>query len=105
MQRILKKIKRLIISGQYVFTLKAESEMFVDNFTETDILESILNANGIKKIIKSTSPYSKKHERLYVIESFTYDGVLIYTKGTIKRDETEQETFYLLISSKKSTVL
>lgn len=88
-----------------MFTLKAESEMFADNLTETDVLESILNANGIKKIVRSTSPFSKKRERLYVIESFTYDGVLIYTKGAIKQDESGQETFYLLVSSKKSTVL
>lgn len=104
MQRILKEIKRLIISGKYVFTLKAESEMFADNLTETDVLESILNANGIKKIIRSTSPYSKKREKLYVIESFTYDGVLVYTKGTIRKDESGQEVFYLLISSKESNV-
>ena len=105
MQSLLKKIKRLIISGRYVFTLKAENEMFADNLTETDVLESILNANGIKKIMRSTSPYSKKREKLYVIESFTYDGILIYTKGTIKPDESGQEAFYLLVSSKKSTVL
>ena len=105
MQGILKKIKRLIILGRYVFTLKAEIEMFADNITETDVLESILNANGINKIIRSTSPYRKKREKLYVIESFTFDGLLIYTKGTIKQDESGQEAFYLLVSSKRSRML
>jgi hypothetical protein len=64
-------------------------------------LESILNANGITKTIRSTSPIAAKNEKLYIIESFTYDGLLIYTKGTIKKD-AEGEHFYLLVSSKKS---
>lgn len=105
MQRILKKIKRLIISGKYLFTFKAEKEMFADNISETDVLESILNANGIIKIINSTNPYKKKKEKLYIIESFTYDGLLIYTKGTIKQDKNNREIFYLLISSKKSKMM
>jgi hypothetical protein len=101
MQENLIKIKRLIISNQYIFTKKAEIEMFVDSLTEEDVLESIINANGIKKVIRSKSLHASEKEKLYIIESYTYDGILIYTKGAIKRLEGK-EYFYLLISSKKA---
>ena len=84
-----------------MFTGKAEIEMFADALTEECVLESILNATDIKKTIRSTSAASKPGEKLYVIESRTYDGLLIYTKGAIKRNGGE-EYFYLLISSKCS---
>ncbi len=103
MQSLLIKIKRLIIAKRYAFTLKAETEMFADSLTEDQVLESILNANGIKKIVRSTSQDREPGEKLYVIESFTYDGLLVYSKGTIKKDHQGQETYYLLISSKRST--
>ncbi len=60
MQENLIKIKRLIISNQYIFTKKAVLEMFIDGLTEEDVLESIVNANGIKKIIRSISSYASK---------------------------------------------
>ena len=101
MNLVLLKIKRLIISGKYIFTRKAELEMFADGLTEESVLESILNANGIKKIMRSKSQAAQRKEKLYVIESFTYDGMLIYTKGAIK-DNSGGEYFYLLISSKRS---
>lgn len=101
MTPVLVKIKRLIISGNYVFTRKAELEMFEDGITAECVLESILNAKRIKKTIRSTSPIAGKHEKLYIIESFTYDGLLIYTKGAIKKD-ADGEHFYLLVSSKNS---
>jgi len=101
MQDNLIKIKRLILSNQYIFTQKAELEMFADSLTEEDVLESIVNANGIKKVIRSNSSHASGSEKLYIIESFTYDGILIYTKGAIKRFEGK-EYFYLLISSKKA---
>lgn len=58
---ILVKIKRLVITGNYIFTRKAELEMFADGITEEDVLESILNANGIKKILRSTSKFARSH--------------------------------------------
>ena len=105
MQGTLKRIKRLIIQKRYVFTLKAETEMFREGLTETDVLESVLNANGIKKTIRSKNPNTKELERLHVIESFTYDGLLVYTKGKIRRNENNVDTLYVLISSKRSTSL
>lgn len=77
--------------------------MFADSLTEDQVLESILNANGIKKVLRSTSPTRKPGEKLYVIESFTYDGLLIYSKGTIKKNEQGEDIYYLLVSSKRST--
>lgn len=103
MQSPLIQIKRLIISKNYVFTLKAQTEMFVDSLDEEQVLEAILNANGIKKVLRSTSSQRNPGEKLYVIESFTYDGLLIYTKGTIKKDKQGREIYYLLVSSKLST--
>ncbi len=102
MQPVLLRIKRLIIANRYLFTFKAEVEMFSDSLRETDVLESILNANGIKKTIRSRNPLTKKRERLYIIESFTYDGLLIYTKGKIGKDDLGKEQLYVLISSKRS---
>ncbi len=83
MDLILKKIKRLIIQGNYQFTLKAESELEADGLIIEDALESILNAKKINKVINSTNPYTGIKEKLYIIKSFTYDNVLIYTKGKI----------------------
>ena len=101
MQENLIKIKRLILSNCYIFTKKAELEMFADNLSEEDVLESIVNANGIKKILRSTSIHSLRKEKLYIIESFTYDGILIYSKGAIKKIKGK-DYFYLLISSKRA---
>ena len=98
---MLKKIKRLIIQGNYIFTHKAITERIVDNLDQEDILESILNSDSIRSK-KSTSQSRKlKNEKIYIIEGFTYDGILIYTKGTIRKID-EKEEFYILISSKKS---
>ena len=98
----LAKIKRLILLGSYRFTGKAELERLRDGLTHTDVLESIINATSVKKILRSTSPFRSAHrERLYIIEGFTFDGLLVYSKGTIKK-ELGQETLYILISSKRS---
>ena len=75
--------------------------MFAESLTEETVLESILNANGIKKTIRSRAMSARKLEKLYIIESFTYDGMLIYSKGAIKNN-SGNDYFYLLISSKRS---
>lgn len=99
---MLLRIKRLILRGQYRFTLKAELERLRDSLTETDVLESIVTAPVIKKILLSKSRYrTLKGEKLYVIEGLTYDGILVYTKGTIRKINGE-EMLYILVSSKRS---
>lgn len=98
----LTKIKRLILSGQYRFTLKAERERLEDGLSETDVLESIMTAKGIQKVLRTRSPHAAFHgEKLFVIESYNFSGILIYTKGTIRR-LGHDETFYILVSAKKS---
>ncbi|HLC16835.1 MAG TPA: hypothetical protein VJL89_11490 [Thermodesulfovibrionia bacterium] len=78
----LKKIKRLILDGQVMFTLKAELELDND-LDKRDVYEAILNADEIYKVINSTNSYTGKKEKLYVIKGLTYDNILIYTKGKI----------------------
>ena len=74
-----------------------------DGLLQTDVLEAIVSAAGIKKILRSTSAFrSRRREKLYIIEGFTFDGLLIYTKGVIRR-EFGEETLYILVSAKQST--
>jgi len=102
MDNILKRIKRCIIQGQVRFTFKAELEMLADELSRVDVLEAILSAPGISKVLKSPrKSVSGAGERLYVILGFTYDGILVYTKGKLQR-ESGREVFYILISSKRA---
>jgi hypothetical protein len=102
---VLHYIKRLVISGSVEFTQKALDEMEVDGLTPHDVLESIVNAKRITKTLRSTSVARRSSgERLYVIKSFNYEGTLIYTKGSIIREEGF-ETFYILVSAKGDTDL
>jgi len=73
----------------------------IDNLDYIDALESIVNSQFITKKIRSANPYTGNKEYLYVIKSFNYRGILIYTKGKIIKDK-EKDFFYILISSKKS---
>ncbi len=101
LSQLLKKIKRLIIKGNYQFTLKAEAELEADGLLIEDALESILNAKDVFKTLNSKHPATGKKEKLYIIKSFTYDNMLIYTKGKIY-EEGKDVQFYILISSKRS---
>lgn len=91
------RIKRLILLGRYRFTRKAELERLRDGLLQTDVLEAIISATGINKILRSTSRFrSGRRETLYIIEGFTFDGLLIYTKGVIRR-EFGEGTLYILV--------
>ena len=69
-----------------------------------DVLESILNAHEIAKIIRSRSPArSRPVERLYVLKSLNFSGTLVYTKGTIRREDAK-DVFYVLVSAKIATI-
>lgn len=99
---ILVRIKRLVIARRVIFSAKAREERLACDLTVEDILESILNAPTINKTLRSTSRFRKlRREKLYVIISSTYDGRLIYTKGTIRK-VNDVEEFYILISAKWS---
>jgi len=76
--------------------------MEADGLTELDVAESILNAVAIYKKIRSRSPLrTQSREYLYVIQSTNLEGLAIYTKGKLVH-EAATETYYFLISSKKS---
>lgn len=97
---VLVRIKRLVIARRVEFTLKAETERLRDGLSVEDILESIVNANGVKKVLRSRSPGRvQPGERLYIIESPNFSGTWVYTKGTIRR-KAGQEVFYVFVSSK-----
>jgi len=99
---ILVKIKRLVVSHQVLFTEKAEIEMARDALTPELVYEAILNAPAIFKVLRSRNSTAGRSERLYVIKGLTFDGVDVYTKGKILKEQGI-DIFYVLISSKKST--
>src|SRR5437016_5139933 len=86
MADLLIRIKRAVMSGRYVLTDKAATELDVDGLDESDAAESILNAHRIQKTIRSTGRRdAKRREYLHVICSPNFAGVLIYTKGKLRR--------------------
>lgn len=102
MSDVLVRIKRAVLAGRYAFSEKARLEMEADGITELDVVESITNAVAIYKTIRSTSP-RRSHDReyLHVIQSTNLEGIPIYSKGKLAKDE-DLETYYFLISSKRS---
>ena len=99
---ILMRIKWAVLTGRYRFTNKARIEMKIDDLTELDVAESILNAREIYKKLRSTSPSrNKRREYLYVIRGTNLDGLVIYTKGKFAEAEGA-ETYYFLVSSKRA---
>lgn len=97
---VLVRIKRLAVARRVEFTIKAEEERLRDGLSVEDVLESIVNANAIKKTLRSrSSARLRRSERLYVIESPTFLGTWVYTKGTIRR-KGKEEVFYVFVSAK-----
>jgi hypothetical protein len=96
------RIKRLVVARRVVFTEKAATEMAADDLTPELVYESILNAPAVFKTIRSRNPVTRQPEKLYVVKGLTFDGLDIYTKGKILRQEGV-DVFYVLISSKRST--
>lgn len=102
MIEILIKIKRAILAGRYAFSEKARLEMEIDGITEMDVAESILNAVAVYKIIRSKSLYRRgQRENLYIIQSTNLEGLPIYSKGKLVKEEG-QDVYYFLISSKRA---
>lgn len=97
---VLLRIKRLVLQDRVRYTVKAKEEMRQCELEEAEVLESIMNARGIDKVLRSRSPNRERAaERLYVIKSVSFQGTAIYTKGKIAK-EGDQEVFYVLISAK-----
>ncbi len=102
MGEILIRIKRAVLAGRYAFSEKARIEMEIDRITEMDVIESLLNAVAIYKIIRSKSPYRRgRRENLYVIQSTNLEGLPIYSKGKLIKEQG-QDVYYFLISSKRA---
>jgi hypothetical protein len=91
------------MARRVIFSAKAREERLDCGLAVEEVLESILNAPTINKVLRSTSRFRKlRKEKLYVIISSTFDGTLIYTKGSIRR-VNDREEFYILISAKWSS--
>ncbi len=102
MDHRLVKIKRLVARGRYEFTLKADLECAADGLTREDVVESILSAQFLR-VKNSRSPWrAGQRERLYIIDSFNFEGVPIYSKGVIRGIGEHESDFYILISGKRS---
>jgi hypothetical protein len=96
------RIKRAVISGFYRFTAKARGEMEESSITALDVVEAILNAAAISKVLRSRSPLAPAAgEKLYIIHSVNYEGLPIYTKGKLLR-QMGTDTFYIFISAKRA---
>lgn len=99
---ILVRIKRAVLAGRYAFSEKARVEMEADGLTELDVAESIVNAVAIYKRLRSRSPHrSSRSEYLYVIQSTSLEGIIVYSKGKLIRERGEDQ-FYFLVSSKRA---
>lgn len=101
---VLQRIKRLALFGRVEFTEKALLELELDGLQEDEVIEALVNAQRIDKVIRSKSRSRRSsHEKLYIIKSVSYGGTYIYTKGTIVR-HAEGDVFYILVSSKIATI-
>jgi hypothetical protein len=99
---ILSYIKRLLLQGRVIFTVKAEGEMYRNGLSDDDVIEAIINAPAIYKKLRSKSDRRRtRREMLYVIVGATYNGVVIYTKGTIRK-QARRDVFYVLVSAKRA---
>lgn len=82
MSDVLVRIKRAVLAGRYAFSEKARIEMEADGLTESDVAESIINAVAIYKRLRSRSPFRPRRlEYLYVIQSTTFEGVMVYSRA------------------------
>jgi hypothetical protein len=95
------RIKRLVLAKKVIFTVKAGNELERDGLLPLYVMEAIINAPAINKTLRSTNPRTGAREYLYVIIGQSYSGTVIYTKGTIRK-KADEETYYILISSKRS---
>jgi len=92
----------MVAAGRYDFTLKADLECAADGLRREDVIESILSAQFLR-VKNSTSPWRRgRRERVYIIDSFNFVGVAIYSKGVIRRITGHEPEFYILISGKRS---
>jgi len=80
--------------------VKAQLELEIDDLTREDVRESLVNAAAIYKTIRSPVPGIGR-EYLHIIESASFQGVVIYSKGKLVVED-DREVYYVLISSKQA---
>jgi hypothetical protein len=96
------RIKKLVVRGAVRFTEKARQELDADGLEPEDALEAILSAPGIHKTLRSRSTRrTSRRELLYVIVGVTFEGIPVYTKGVIRREQGH-DVLYILVSSKRN---
>jgi hypothetical protein len=99
---VLVRIKRLVVRGAVRFTEKARLELERDGLTPEDALEAIVAAPGIRRTVRSRSPdHRGRRETLYIIVGVSFDGIPVYTKGVIRK-ENGRDVLYILVSSKRA---
>lgn len=102
MRSTLLRIKRCCLIGRVVFTEKAEDEHLADGLARDDVIEAVVNAPAIYKTLRSRARRRRaRWERLYVIVGLTHEGILVYTKGALRR-HSGQDHFYVFVSAKRS---
>jgi hypothetical protein len=75
--------------------------MFADDLTAEEVLEAVINAPAVTKVLRSTSlRRASRHDKLFVIVGTTYEGLLVYTKGAVREIAGEQ-VYYFFVSSKR----
>ena len=76
--------------------------MECDGLSEFDVAESIINAVAIYKRLRSRSHRrSKRFEYLYVIQPTNLEGLAVYSKGKLVREDGE-DRYYFLVSAKRA---
>jgi hypothetical protein len=99
---LLVRIKRAVLEGNFEFSEKSRLEMEADDLAELDIIEAIVNASAIYKVLRSTSKHRiQSGEKLYVIVGTNLAGLPIYTKGKLVSCPGD-DTYYFLVSAKRS---
>jgi len=95
-------IKRLMMAEKYILTQKAADELAADGLSEQELVEAVVFAKGISKVIRSKSIFREEsREKLYIIKGRSLSNAVIYTKGVIRRYR-QGDVFYVLVSSKRS---
>ncbi|MBI5762041.1 MAG: hypothetical protein HZA51_00800 [Planctomycetes bacterium] len=96
------KIKRMVRAGNYDFTLKADLECRADGLTQDDVIESILTAQFLRAKNSTSAWRQGRREKVFIIDSFNFEGTAIYSKGVIRKLNDHESDFYILISGKRS---
>lgn len=102
MADLLIRIKRAVLAGNVVFTVKAELEMEFDNLLRQDVIEAILYATSIYKSIRSKNLRTRnRREYLHIIRGSNLQGTVVYTKGKLVA-QAGVDTYYVLVSAKRA---